>query len=53
MIVRMSLNEINVLRRATQGVRLIRLKDNQFLSTVAIVDKEDDEEDISSHFSNL
>ena len=41
MIIRISLENVNVLRRATQGVRLIRLKDDQMLSTVAIVDKEE------------
>ena len=43
-IMRMPLNQISVLKRATQGLRLIHLKDNQKVSTVAIVDKEIEEE---------
>ena len=32
--------------RSTQGVRLIRLADDELVATVAKVEKEDDEEDI-------
>ena len=41
MIIRISLQQVNTLKRATQGVRLINLKDNQLVSTVAIVEKND------------
>ena len=41
MIMRMSIDQISVLSRVTQGVRLINLKDNQKLSTISIVPKED------------
>ena len=41
MIIRLSLNQISQLGRVTQGVRLINLKDNQYVSTISIVDKED------------
>ena len=40
-IMRMPLEQISTLKRATQGVRLIHLKDDQKVSTVTIVDKED------------
>ena len=36
------MNQISTLKRATQGVRLINLKDDQKVSTVALVDKVDD-----------
>ncbi len=39
-IMRMPLEQISTLKRATQGVRLINLKDNQKVATVAIVEKE-------------
>ena len=44
-IIRLSLEQISTLKRATQGVRLINLKDNCLVATVAIVDKDD--EDVS------
>jgi len=40
-VMRMSLEQVSTLRRATQGVRLINLKDNQKVATVAIIDKEE------------
>ena len=43
-IIRLSLDNISTLKRATQGVRLIRLKDDQSVGSVAIVQKEDEEE---------
>ncbi len=44
-IIRLSLETISTLKRATQGVRLINLKENCKVATVAIVDKEDENED--------
>ena len=41
-IIRLSLEQISTLKRATQGVRLINLKDNCLVSTVATVVKEED-----------
>ncbi len=43
-IIRLSLENISTLKRATQGVRLIRLKDDQTVGSVAIVSKEENEE---------
>lgn len=40
-VIKMPLSQISILRRATQGVRLIHLKDNQNVATVAIVTEED------------
>jgi len=41
MIIRISLEQVSTLKRNTQGVRLINLKDNHSVSTVAIVEKEE------------
>ena len=40
MTMRMPIDQISVLGRATQGLRLINLKDNQKVSTISLVDKE-------------
>ena len=45
-IMRMPLTQISILRRATQGVRLINLKEEQKVATIAIVEKEQKEEEI-------
>ena len=44
-IIRLSLEQISTLKRATQGVRLINLKENCTVATVATVAKEDEEEE--------
>ena len=44
-IMKMPLSQVSVLRRATQGTRLINLKDEQKVSTVTIVEKENPEEE--------
>ncbi len=43
-IIKLPMDQVSTLKRATQGVRLINLKDDQSVSTVTIVDKEDEEE---------
>ena len=45
-VMRMSMAQISTLGRATQGVRLIKLKDEQKVATVSLVMKEDESEDI-------
>ena len=45
MTMRMPIDQISVLGRVTQGVRLINLKDNQQVAAISIVDKEIEEED--------
>ena len=42
-MIRISLAQISTLKRATQGVRLINLKENQKVSTVALVKREEEE----------
>ena len=43
MIIRISLDQVSTLKRATQGVRLINLKDNHSLATVVVLEPEEDE----------
>ena len=43
-IIKLPLDQVSTLKRATQGVRLINLKDDQKVSTVALTEKEEIEE---------
>ena len=43
-IIKLPLDQVSTLKRATQGVRLINLKDEQKVSTVALVARESEEE---------
>ena len=45
MTIRMGIDQISQLGRVTQGVKLINLKDNQYVSTISILDKEETEND--------
>ena len=47
MVMRMDLSQINILGRVTQGVRLIKLKDDHLVATVSLVDKEKEDEEVS------
>lgn len=40
-IIRINLETVGVYGRSTQGVRLINVKDDQTLKTVAVVEKEE------------
>ncbi|WP_201261476.1 DNA gyrase subunit A [Metalysinibacillus jejuensis] len=44
MLIRMDVDDISQIGRNTQGVRLIRLSDEEYVATVAKVKKDDDEE---------
>ena len=49
MVIRLGIEKISQMSRVTQGVRLINLKENQLVSSVAIVEKETEEnEDINN-----
>ena len=48
-IIKLPLDQVSTLRRATQGVRLINLKDNQIVSTVALVEKEDNVDNVENN----
>ena len=41
---RLPINQISLLGRVTQGLKLINLKDNQMVTAISIVDPEDEEE---------
>ena len=45
-IIRIDANQISTMSRVTQGVRLINLKDEQFVSSVAIIDKEAEDNEL-------
>ena len=44
MTIRMGVDQISQLGRVTQGVKLINLKDNQYVSTISILEKETNDE---------
>lgn len=46
MVMRMPLDQISVLGRVTQGVRLINLKDNHSVATISLVDREKEKEEV-------
>ena len=41
-VMKMPLSQVSILKRATQGLRLINLKDDQIVSSVAVVEKEEE-----------
>ncbi|MCC3359337.1 DNA gyrase subunit A [Bacillus sp. REN16] len=43
-LIRMSINDISQIGRTTQGVKLIRLDENGHVATVAVVEKEEEED---------
>ena len=47
MIIRLSVDKISTMSRVTQGVRLINLKDEQIVSTAAVIEKNEESEEIS------
>ena len=51
-IIKLPLEQVSTLKRATQGVRLINLKDDQKVSTVTLVDKETENESEESTEEN-
>ena len=44
-VIRLEIDKISTMSRITQGVRLINLRENQFVSSIAIVDKEEKSEE--------
>ena len=53
MIIKLPLEQVSTLKRATQGVRLMNLKDDQKLSTVALVEKEKEDENPEEEISKM
>jgi len=52
-IIRLPIEQISVSKRATQGVRLIKLNEGHKVATIAIVPKQEDEEEIVDVLDNL
>ena len=52
MIIRLPLEQVSSTGRVAQGVKLINLKDNQKVSTIALVDKESENEENAETDSN-
>ena len=52
MVMRMPLDQISVLGRVTQGVRLINLKDDHTVATISLVDKEKEDEQVEETVEN-
>ena len=52
MIIRLPLDQINTLGRVTQGVRLINLKENQEVSTISLVEVNQNEDEVDSSAMN-
>ncbi len=50
-IIKLPLEQVSTLKRATQGVRLMNLKDGQKVTTVALVEKEVEDEENSENNS--
>ena len=46
-IIRIDVNQVSVLSRVTQGVRLIHLKDEQFVSSVTLIDRSESDDEIA------
>ena len=44
MIIRLAVDNISTMSRVTQGVKLINLKENQYVSSISVIDKNNDEE---------
>ena len=53
MTMRMPLDQISLLGRVTQGLRLINLKDNQKVSTISLVEKEEVNESTEEELNTL
>lgn len=53
MLIRLPIEQISQLGRVTQGVKLINLKDNQYVSTVSIVEKQSEDENESEEVGEV
>ena len=49
MIIRLAVEKISTMSRVTQGVRLINLKDEQTVSTAAVIEKNEESEENSTN----
>ena len=51
-IIRVSLEQVSTTGRVAQGVKLINLKDNQKVSTITLIDKDDEDNNINDDIVN-
>ena len=51
-IIRTSLNEVNVVGRNTQGVKIIRINDKEAVASIAVVKAEEVEENLTTEAEN-
>ena len=51
-IIRVSLDQVSTTGRVAQGVKLINLKDNQKVSTITLIDKDEEEDNINGDIVN-
>jgi len=51
-VIRLDINKISNLGRVTQGVRLINLKENNFVSSISVVEKEENEDMLKDSNTN-
>ena len=52
-IIKMPLNQISILKRNTQGSRLINLKDDQLVSSITLVDKSTEDEESEENVDDV
>mgnify|MGYP004684877033 FL=1 len=52
MIIRLSLSQVSSTGRVAQGVKLINLKDNQKVSTIAVIEHEEQQDEIEENNEN-
>ena len=52
-IIRLDMNSVSTMGRVTQGVRLINLKENSVVSSISVVNKNSEEEDVSEETSDI
>ena len=52
MIIRIPLDQINTLGRVTQGVKLMNIKDDQMVSTISLIDTEQNDEESINQTDN-
>ena len=50
--IKLPVDQISILGRVTQGLRLISLRDNQLVATISVVDKNEEDDEVESNKSN-
>ncbi len=50
--IKLPVDQISILGRVTQGLRLISLRNNQLVATISVVDKNEEDDEVESNKSN-